>query len=173
MDIHIKNMVCDRCVMVVSTIFKEAGIDNANVQLGKVTVENPIDSEIFKQVVIRLKQVGFETINDSKSQLTEQIKTLAVDYVYQNKWDEKLNFSDYLVDRLHLDYPYLSTLFSSVEVSTIELLVYDEKTLSEIAWEMGYSSVGHLSGQFKRITGFRPSYFKNMKEQKRKPINDV
>jgi len=73
MDIHIKNMVCDRCVMVVSTIFKEAGIDNANVQLGKVTVENPIDSEIFKQVVIRLKQVGFETINDSKSQLTEQL----------------------------------------------------------------------------------------------------
>ena len=186
MDIHIKNMVCDRCVMVVSTIFKEAGIDNANVQLGKVTVENPIDSEIFKQVDIRLKEVGFEIIHDSKSRLIEQIKTLAVDYVYQNKWDEKLSFSDYLVDKLHLNYPYLSTLFSSVEVSTIEkylinlkiervkeLLVYDEKTLNEIAWEMGYSSVGHLSGQFKRITGFSPSYFKNMKEQKRKSINDV
>ena len=186
MDIYIKNMVCNRCVMVVSTIFKEAGIDNANVQLGKVTAKNQIDAEIFKQVEIRLKEVGFEIINDSKSQLIEQIKTESINYVYQNKWDEKLNFSDYLVDKFHLDYPYLSTIFSSIEGTTIEkylinlkiervkeLLVYDEKTLSEIAWEMGYSSVAHLSGQFKRITGFSPSHFKQIKEQKRKSINDV
>lgn len=186
MDIYIKNMVCNRCVMVVSTIFMEAGIDNVNVEIGKVTVKNQIDAEIFKQVDIRLKEVGFEIINDSKSQLIEQIKTESINYVYQNKWDEKLNFSDYLVDKIHLNYSYLSTLFSSVEVTTIEkflinlkiervkeLLVYDEKTLSEIAWEMGYSSVAHLSGQFKRVTGFSPSYFKQLKEQKRKSINDV
>ncbi len=186
MDIHIKNMVCNRCVMVVSTIFKEAGIDNANVQLGKVTVENPIDNEILKQIDSRLKEVGFEIIHDSKSRIIENIKTTAIEYVYQNKQDIKHNFSDFLVDKLHLDYPYMSTLFSSVEGTTIEkylinlkiervkeLLVYDEKTISEIAWELGYSSVAHLSGQFKRITGFSPSYFKQIKEQKRKSINDV
>ena len=97
-----------------------------------------------------------------------------------------MNFSEYLTDRLNLDYPYLSTLFSSVEGTTIEknlinlkiervkeLLVYDEKTLSEIAWEMGYNSVAYLSGQFKKVTGFTPSHFKKLREQKRKSIDNV
>jgi AraC family transcriptional regulator len=114
------------------------------------------------------------------------IKNITVDYVYHHSGEAKVNFSEYLTERMNLDYPYLSTLFSSVEGTTIEkhlihlkiervkeLLVYDEKTLSEIAWELGYNSVAYLSGQFKKITGFTPSHFKKIKEQKRKSINDV
>jgi AraC-like DNA-binding protein len=172
--------------MVVEQTFQQAGVKLENIQLGKVETSEDLNEATIKTIDKNLKKVGFEILNDSKSQLIEQIKTLAVDYVYQNKWDEKLNFSDYLVDKLHLDYPHLSTIFSSVEGTTIEkylinlriervkeFLVYDEKTLSEMAWEMGYSSVAHLSGQFKRITGFSPSHFKQIKEQKRKSINDV
>jgi len=172
--------------MVVEQTFQEAGVEVENVQLGIVETSEEMNDSTIKRIDDNLKKVGFEIINDSKRRLIEQIKTTAINYVYQNKWDEKLNFSDYLVDKINLDYPYLSSFFSSVEGTTIEkylinlkiervkeLLIYDEKTLSEIAWKMGYSSVAHLSGQFKRITGFSPSYFKNMKEQKRKSINDV
>ena len=130
--------------------------------------------------------MGFEIIHDSKSRIIEEIKTVSINFVYQHNGENEINFSDYLTGRLNLDYPYLSTLFSSVEGTTIEkhlinlkiervkeLLVYDEKTLSEIAWELGYSSVAHLSGQFKKVTGFTPSYFKKLGEQKRKSLNDV
>ena len=179
-------MVCNRCITVVEQTFQQAGVKVENVQLGNVETSEELNDNTIKRIDDELKRVGFEIINDSKSRLIEQIKTTAVEYVYQNKWDEKHNFSDYLTDKIHLDYPYLSSLFSSVEVTTIEkylinlkiervkeFIVYDEKTLSEIAWKMGYSSVAHLSGQFKRITGFSPSYFKDMKEQKRKSLNDV
>jgi AraC-like DNA-binding protein len=186
MEISIKNMVCSRCLMVVSQIFKEAGVEIEHVQLGKVVTLEQLEQEELDKLNVSLKKVGFEIINDSKSRLIEKIKTISVDYVYQNKGESEINFSDYLVDKINLDYQYLSTLYSSVEGTTIEkylinlkiervkeLLVYDEKTLSEIAWELGYSSVAHLSGQFKKVTGFTPSYFKNLGEQKRKSINDV
>ena len=186
MVINIKNMVCNRCIMVVSQIFKETGIKVENVQLGKVTTKEEVNPDKLNQINEKLKNVGFEIINDSKRRLIEKIKTATIDYVYHYDGENKMNFSEYLIDRLNLDYPYLSTLFSSVEGTTIEkhlinlkiervkeLLVYDEKTLSEIAWELGYSSVAHLSGQFKKVTGFTPSYFKKLGEQKRKSINDV
>ncbi|WP_167604662.1 helix-turn-helix domain-containing protein [Maribellus sediminis] len=186
MDINIKNMVCQRCVMVVSQIFSEAGIEVENVQLGKVTTTEVLRDETVKQVNQQLKRVGFEIINDAKSRLIEKIRNASIDYVYQHSGEHEENFSDYLTGKLNLDYPYLSTLFSSIEGTTIEkhlinlkiervkeLLVYDEKTLSEIAWELGYSSVAHLSGQFKKVTGFTPSYYKKLGEQKRKSIDKV
>jgi AraC family transcriptional regulator len=186
MDINIKNMVCNRCIMAVSQIFNEAGIKVEKIQLGKVETTEEVDPDKLDYLNSRLESVGFEIIHDSKRRLIEKIKTATIDYVYQHSGENKINFSDYLVDKLNLDYPYLSTLFSSVEGTTIEkhlinlkiervkeLLVYDEKTLSEIAWELGYSSVSHLSGQFKKITGFTPSYFKKLREQRRKSINDV
>ena len=186
MDINIKNMVCNRCIMVVSQIFNEAGIKVENIQLGKVKTTKEVDADKLDQINEKLKTVGFEIINDSKRRLIENIKTATIDYVYDHEGEHKINFSEYLVDKLHLDYPYLSTLFSSVEGTTIEkhliqlkiervkeLLVYDEKTLSQIAWELGYSNVAHLSGQFKKVTGFTPSYFKKLGEQKRKSLNDV
>ncbi|MDT8394588.1 MAG: AraC family transcriptional regulator [Bacteroidales bacterium] len=186
MKLSIKNMVCNRCIMVVEQTFQEAGVKLDNIQLGSVETSEELNDSAIKRIDEDLKKVGFELINDSKRRLIEQIKTTAIDYAYQNRWDERHNFSDYLVDKLHLDYSYLSSIFSSVEGSSIEkylinlkiervkeLLVYDEKTLSEIAWELGYSSVAHLSGQFKRVTGFSASHFKQIKEQKRKSINDV
>jgi len=116
----------------------------------------------------------------------QNIKTISIDYVYNSTEETKANFSQYLADWLNLDYPYLSTLYSSVEGTTIEqhlihlkierlkeLLVYGEKTLSEIAWKLGYNSVAYLSGQFKRIIGFTPSHFKKLKEQKRKSLDNV
>ena len=186
MKINIKNMVCNRCIMVVGQIFKNAGVEDAKVQLGKVTVESEISENKLEQITRSLNSVGFEIINNRNVQLVEQIKTFAINYVYNFAGNGKQNFSALLSSEMNLDYKYLSTLFSSVENISIEhyminlkvervkeLLVYDEKTLSEIAHEMGYSSVAHLSGQFKKVTGFTPSYFKNLGEQKRKSISDV
>lgn len=186
MEIYIKNMVCNRCILVVSQIFDEAGVAVENVQLGKVKTNEKVEPDKLDQLNNNLKRVGFEIINDSKRRLIEKIKSITIDYVYHHTEKTKMNFSEYLTDRLNLDYSYLSTLFSSVEGTTIEknlvnlkiervkeLLVYDEKTLSEIAWEMGYNSVAYLSGQFKKITGFTPSHFKKLREQKRKSIDNV
>lgn len=186
MDIYIKNMVCNRCIMVVSEIFHNAGIHDATVQLGKVSTEIHLPEKKLESVNKELNKVGFEIISDNKSLLIEQIKKLTIDFIYNRQNDFKLNFSNYLSDKLHLDYNYLSNLFSSVEGITIEkhlinlkiervkeLLVYDEKTLSEIAFELDYSSVAHLSGQFKKVTGFTPSYFKKLKEKKRIAIDQV
>lgn len=186
MDIHIKNMVCQRCVMVVSEIFNEAGIAVEKVQLGKVKTTDQVNDETLQKLNKQLKSVGFEIINDAKSRLIEKIRNACIDYVYRHNGEHEENFSEYLTRRLNLDYPYLSSLFSAVEGTTIEkhlinlkiervkeLLVYDEKTLSEIAWELGYSSVAHLSGQFKKVTGFTPSYFKKLGEQKRSSIDDL
>jgi len=186
MDISIKNMVCNRCTMVVSQIFDEAKIEVAKVQLGKVETTENVSPDALEQLNIHLKSAGFEILNDSKSRLIENIKNITIEYVYNHTGEYKINFSEYLTDRLNLDYHYLSTLYSSVEGTTIEkhlinlkiervkeLLVYDEKTLSEIAWELGYNSVAYLSGQFKKITGFTPSYFKKIREQNRKSIDNV
>lgn len=186
MEIYIRNMVCSRCIMVVSGIFRDAGFKDAAVQLGKVTTREEIPGDKLKAIETELNKVGFELINDSRSQLIEQIKQLTIDYVYHQSGDDRKNFSDFLTDHIPLDYNYLSTLFSSVEGVTIEkhlinmkiervkeLLVYHDKTLSEIAWELGYSSVAHLSGQFKKVTGFTPSYFRELKEQKRNSIDKV
>ncbi len=186
-NIFIKNMVCNRCILVVGQIFKSAGIEDVNVQLGKVEVGHDIPNNVFQQIEANLNEVGFETMSSQAMQLVEQIKNLTVNFVYSNQTDErKVNFSTFLSSKMNKDYNYLSTLFSSVENITIEhyiinlkiervkeLLVYDEKTLSEIAYEMGYSSVAHLSGQFKKNTGFTPSYFKNLGDHKRKSIDNV
>ncbi|WP_423127556.1 helix-turn-helix domain-containing protein [Gaoshiqia sp. Z1-71] len=186
MEIFIKNMVCNRCILVVSNIFQEAGIDDAEIQLGKLILKEALSEEKFTLINKRLQDAGFEIINDSKSRLIEQIKKIAIDFVYRHPAELKINFSDYLSEKLHLDYNHISSLFSSVAGTTIEkylinlkiervkeLLVYDEKTLSEIADEVGYSSVAHLSGQFKKVSGFTPSYFKKLGEKRRKPIDQV
>jgi AraC family transcriptional regulator len=186
MDIYIKNMVCNRCITAVSEIFEETGFPKAKVKMGKVSLKDPPPPLKMTEIDNRLKAIGFELISDTKSRIIEQIKRLTIDFVYHNPEMHKVNFSEYLVENLHLDYNYISTLFSAIEGTTIEkhlihlkiervkeLLVYGEKTLSEIAFELGYSSTAHLSGQFKKVTGFTPSYFKNLKEKKRKSIDQV
>jgi AraC-like DNA-binding protein len=130
---------------------------------------------------------GFELIDDKKGQLIDDIKTIIIELIhYQREIDEHINFSDYISKEVGYDYSYLSNLFSIVEGTTIEkyiihqkiekakeLLVYDELTLSEISWQPGYSSVQHLSRQFKKTTGLTPSHFKKVKENRRKPLDKV
>jgi len=130
--------------------------------------------------------MGFELIDDKKSQTIEKIKNLIVKYVHDPDSNTLLKLSDFITSKLHQDYNYLSNLFSEVEGTTIEkyfianriekvkeLLVYDELSLSEIADQLGYSSVAYLSNQFKKVTGFTPTYFKSLKENKRKNIEDL
>jgi AraC-like DNA-binding protein len=172
--------------MVVGQIFRNAGIDDADVQMGKVIVKSDVKEKQLEGIEKDLNWAGFEIIKSHTLQLVEQIKAFAINYVHKNTSDKKQKFSLLLSSEMNLDYNYLSSLFSSVENTTIEhyliglriervkeLLVYDEKTLSEIAWEVGYSSVAHLSGQFKKVTGFTPSYFKKLREQKRKSIDNI
>ena len=163
------------------------GVHESSVQLGKAAIaENwgPEQLEIFRK---KLETEGFELLDDQKTKLVQQIKQLIIELVHYKDLDEmKENLSGYLSRQLHKDYTYLSNLFSSVESTTIEQyfilqkiekvkewLVYDEFTLNEMAFKLGYSSVAHLSGQFKKITGFTPTRFKKLKEHHRKHLDKI
>ena len=185
--LHIKNMVCDRCIMVVKQLFTDAGIRVNTIQLGQVELEELLNAQQQKIIKTALLQNGFELLDDKKSKLVEKIKTTIVSHIHGEEAEEfNVKLSAILEEKLGIDYHYLSTLFSSVEGVTIEkytilqriekvkeLLMYDEKNLSEIAYEMGYSSVQHLSQQFKKVTGLTPSHFKQLKENKRKPLDKI
>ena len=186
MEIKIKNMVCNRCIMAVKQIFERAGAVIINVDLGTVQTRQELTNGQLNFIDRELTKAGFEIISDQSAQLVEQIKTITIDYVYRSDEMENFNFSSYLSTKLNKDYGYLSTLFSSLAGITIEkylinlkiervkeMLVYDEKSLSEIAWDMGYSSPAHLSGQFKKVTGLTPSHFRKIGEQKRKPLDNI
>lgn len=186
MKLHIKHMVCSRCKMVVRSELEKAGIDFASVELGEVELNTAINDEKLKKLESGLKHYGFELIDDKKSRMIEKIKNNLVHLVHHSDDIIKTNMSDYIADKLHYDYTYLSNLFSEVEGTTIEkyfiaqriervkeLLVYDELSLSEIADMLGYSSVAYLSGQFKKVTGLTPSFYKSLKEHKRKSIEEI
>lgn len=172
--------------MVVSNELKRLGFHSVHVNLGEVELEEEISSTDKETINNHLKAYGFELIDDKKSRLIGQIKSYIIELVHHQNNELKTNLSDYLSGRLHHDYTYLSNLFSEVEGTTIEkyfiaqkiekvkeLLVYDELTLSEIAFRLNYSSVAHLSNQFKKVTGLTPSHFKNIKADKRKPLDDL
>lgn len=186
-QLHIKNMVCDRCIMVVKQLFTDLDIEFHQIQLGQIELKKEPNTEQLEQIRSLLQQHGFELLDDKKSKIVEKIKTTIVSLIHGTEAEElNLKLSAILEEKLQTDYHYLSTLFSSVEGVTIErytilqriekvkeLLMYDEKSLSEIAYEMGYSSVQHLSQQFKKITGLTPSHFKQLKENKRKPLDKI
>ena len=185
--LFIKNMVCNRCIKVVNDELYKLKIQVKKIELGKVEISGPLNNLQIEEVKTVLNKNGFELIDDKKSQLIGQIKTLVIQRVHYLKQDEKQeNTSDYISSKVGYDYSYLSNLFSSVEGTTIEkyiinqkiekikeLLVYDELNLNEISYQMGYSSVQHLSNQFKKVTGLSPTYFKKLKENKRKPLDKV
>lgn len=186
MKLYIKNMVCNRCIMVVKSELEKLGYEPMNVLLGEVTLNKELSNDEKIVVESALEQLGFSIIDDKKSRMIEKIKTLIVELVHQNNNQLKTNLSDYLSEQLHNDYKYLTTLFKEVEGTTIEkffiaqkiervkeLLVYDELSLSEIAFQLNYSSVAHLSAQFKKVTGLTPSYFKNIQTEKRRPLDQV
>ena len=179
-------MVCNRCVMAVQSVIEQGGLHPVKTALGEVTIqEDALTKEQQAELDERLKAIGFELIDDRKSKLIEQIKNIVVELVH---YSEPLNikYSAYIADKLHHDYSSLSKLFSEVEGVTIEhyiisqkierakeLLVYDELSLSEIADVLGYSSVAHLSAQFKKVTGLTPTFFKNMGPHGRTPLDKV
>lgn len=186
MVVRIKNMVCSRCILAVKNIFESQGYTLSQITLGEVETEVPISDVDLKNISASLVGYGFEIVNDAKSQLIEKIKTLIVELVHYNEDIIKVNYSVYIESKLNKDYTYLSNLFSEVTGVTIEkyiinqkiervkeLLVYGELTLSEIAFQLGYSSVSHLSVQFKKITGLTPAHFRQIKEIKRKPLDEV
>jgi AraC family transcriptional regulator len=186
MNYFIKNMVCNRCIMVVQQIFENLGYQPVRNSLGNVETKDPIPDNELEKLRKSLEGYGFELIDDTKSRIIEKIKNVVVQSVHHNTEDLKINYSSYIESHLNRDYSYLSSLFSEVEGTTIEkyiihqkiervkeLLVYDELTLSEIAYKMGYSNVAYLSNQFKKITGLTPSHFKQVKENKRKPLDEV
>ena len=187
--LYIKNMVCDRCKLVVTQQLEKIGLKPEKVALGEVVVAAEIPAETLTKLDKNLLELGFERIDDRKARLIEKIKQIVIELVHHGEpGSRKFNWSDILSDRLHYEYNYLSTLFSSVEGITLEqyiirqkiekvkeLLFYDELTLSEIAHKLGYSSVAHLSGQFKKITGFTPSELKKSREidQSRKSLDHI
>jgi len=187
MEIAIKNMVCGRCVKVMKEILNQLAIPYTNVELGKIHLKGTFSAEQAIHLKERLLEEGFDIVEDQKLMIVEKIKNLIINLVYDKDledWNE--NLSVYLSEQLHKDYSTLSQLFSSIENTTIEqyfilqkiervkeMLVYDDLSLSEIAWKMGYSSVAHLSAQFKRITGFTPTAFGELKEHKRQFIDKI
>ncbi len=179
-------MVCSRCKMVVKSELEKLGLSVLSVELGEADIIDSLDENIKEEIVRQLEQYGFEVIDDKKSRIIEQIKTIVIELVHHNQDKIKTNLSDFISEKLNLDYNYVSNLFSEVEGLTIEkyyilqrierakeLLVYDELSLSEIAYQLNYSSVAYLSNQFKKVTGFTPTYFKQLKEKKRKQIEDL
>ncbi len=186
-EVHIKNMVCGRCIKSVTTIFEQEGILPVSVELGIVRLKRELTEGQVKKIKALLEAEGFVLLDDQKAKLVDDIKRIIIELVHYGNLDEmNENLSGYLSGKLHKEYSYLSNLFSSVENTTIEQyfilqkiekvkewLVYNEFTLSEIAFKLGYSSTAHLSAQFKKVTGFTPSQFRQLKDHHRKPLDQV
>jgi len=179
-------MVCIRCKMVVKSELKKLGLHYITVDLGEAEIFEEISTEQLNLLDVALRTSGLELMDDKKSMLVEKIKTIIIELVHYSDDQIKVNLSDFLSDRLNQDYTYLSNLFSEVKGTTIEkfylahkiekvkeLLVYDELNLSEIAYKLHYSSVAHLSNQFKKMTGLTPSHFKELKNKRRSMLEDV
>ncbi|MEO7561973.1 MAG: AraC family transcriptional regulator [Ferruginibacter sp.] len=186
MNLYIKNMVCNRCINAVRQELDKLHLQTNSIILGEVSLAKEPSEQQFAQLKNNLDRLGFEVLDDSRKKLIEKIKNIVVEEVHYGAVDKKHTFSDLLSKKLHKDYSYLSGLFSEVEGVTIEkyiinqkiekvkeLIMYDELNFSEIAFQLGYSSVGHLSAQFKKTTGLTPSYYKNMSNKVRKPLDDV
>jgi AraC-like DNA-binding protein len=179
-------MVCPRCITSVEQLLKENKLQANFVRLGEVELAKVPGEKSLEQFAVDLKTTGFELLDDSRKQIIEKIKNIIVTQVHHSDEENHHNYSDILSKTLHKDYSYLSGLFSGVEGITIEkftinqkiekvkeLIIYDELNLSEIAYKLGYSSVAHLSNQFKKVTGLTPSHFKQVGQNKRKSLDNI
>lgn len=187
MLLYIKNMVCHRCKLAVESVLQQQGLHPVSVSLGEVALkETQLTSDQHDRLANELEKLGFEILDDKRQKLIEQIKTIIIQSVHHTQEQPKYNYSHLIAEQLHHQYSYLSNLFSEVEGITIEqyiiqqkiekvkeLLIYNELTLGQIAFDMGYSSVAHLSAQFKKITGQTPSQFKELRQKDRKPLDHI
>ena len=179
-------MVCLRCQMLVKAELEKLDLKYTYVRIGEANIIGNADQEQLERLKIDLKKAGLLLMDNKKSILVEKIKSSIIELVHYTEDQIKVNLSDYLSEKLNYDYTYLANLFSEVKGITIEkfylthkiekvkeLIVYDELNLSEIAYKMHYSSVAHLSNQFKKYTGLTPSHFKNLKNKRRQTLEDV
>jgi AraC-like DNA-binding protein len=179
-------MVSNRCKLAVKEELKKLGLHFMVVDLGEVEIMENITPAMRELVKVALLESGFELMDDKRSMLIEKIKNTIIEMVHHSDEVIKTNFSNYLSEKLNHDYTYLANLFSEVQGSTIEqfiilhkierikeLLIYGEQNITEIAWKMNYSSVAHLSNQFKKVTGLSPSHFKALKDKRRSPLEDI
>ena len=186
MKLYIKYMVSNRCKMAVKEELKKLGLHFIVVDLGEVEIMETITTDQREKLKISLFDSGLELMDDKRAVLIEKIKTTIIEMVHNSDEMIKTNFSDYLSEKLNHDYTYLANLFSEVQGTTIEhfiinhkierikeLIIYDELNITEIAWKMNYSSVAHLSNQFKKVTGLSPSHFKQLKDKRRNQIEDI
>lgn len=186
MTLYIKYMVSIRCKMVVKSELDKLGLNYGAIDLGEVVITEDISEEQRTTLHRALLQSGLELMDDKKAILVEKIKNVIIEMVHYEDELPKTNFSDYLSEKLNYNYTYLANLFSETKGITIEhfmilhkiervkeLILYDEINLSEIAWKLHYSSVAHLSHQFKKITGLTPSYFKSLREKRHDTLENV
>jgi len=179
-------MVSNRCKMAVKEELKKLGLHFIVVDLGEVDIMEDISIEKREELKSALASSGLELMDDKRSMLIEKIKNIIIDMVHHSDEMIRVNYSDYLSEKLNHDYTYLANLFSEVQGTTIEhfiishkierikeLIIYNELNITEIAFKMNYSSVAHLSNQFKKVTGLSPSHFKKMKDKRRSPIEEV
>ncbi len=179
-------MVSNRCKMAVKEELKKLGLHYILVELGEVDIMETISNEQREELKAGLIDSGLELMDDKRAVLIEKIKNVIVEMVHHSDEMIKTNFSDYLSEKLNHDYTYLANLFSEIQGITIEhfiinhkierikeLIIYDELNITEIAWKMNYSSVAHLSNQFKKVTGLSPTHFKQLKDKRRSQIEDI
>ena len=179
-------MVCIRCEMVVKSELEKLGIKYLTVKIGEADVVEWLSAEQMEQFNNALKNSGLELLDDKKSMLVDKIKNVVIELVHYSEDQLKANLSDYLYEKLNYDYTYLANLFMEVKGITIEqffimhriervkeLLVYDELSLTEISFRLHFSSLAHLSNQFKKVTGLTPSHFKNLRKIRRGTITNV
>jgi AraC-like DNA-binding protein len=186
LKLYIKNMVCIRCKMVVKDELANLGLHYTRVELGEAEILETISVVQHDQFRDALLKSGLELMDDKKSMLIEKIKNAIVELVHYSQEPLTIKFSEFLSRKLNHDYTYLANLFSEVQGTTIEkffishkiervkeLLVYNELNLTEIAFLMHYSSVAHLSAQFKKMTGLTPSHFKQLREKRRNMLENM
>jgi AraC-like DNA-binding protein len=186
MKLFIKNMVCIRCKMVVKDELSKLGLHYTTVELGEADLVENISTEMREKIRTALYKSGLELMDDKKSVLIQRIKNVIIELVHYSEEPLTINFSEFLSKKLTHDYTYLANLFSEVQGTTIEqfiiahkiervkeLLVYGELNLTEIAYQMHYSSVAHLSTQFKKVTGLTPSHFKKLGNKRRNLLDDI
>jgi AraC-like DNA-binding protein len=179
-------MVSARCKMAVKEELKKLGLHFVFVDLGEIEIMEDISTDQREQLKFDLLQIGFELMDDKRAVLIEKIKNVIIEMVHHSDEEIRINFSVYLSKKLNHDYTYLANLFSEIQGTTIEqfiishkverikeLMIYGELNITEIAWKMNYSSVAHLSNQFKKVTGLSPSHFKQLKDKRRSPIEDI